>query len=113
VPLLSRGFVLEVEMMGLEPTTPCLQSQFGEDRYLGRMTDGAGRSHRGLVRGCPLRTDRGCCEWHGSGTSDEETTFGRPAASGISPIVAQGPSPADAASLASLHSEARQHWTDP
>jgi hypothetical protein len=25
-----------VEMMGLEPTTPCLQSQFGQDRHLRR-----------------------------------------------------------------------------
>ena len=25
-----------VEMMGLEPTTPCLQSQIGQDRYLWR-----------------------------------------------------------------------------
>ena len=25
-----------VEMMGLEPTTPCLQSQFGPDRHLRR-----------------------------------------------------------------------------
>jgi hypothetical protein len=60
----------------------------------GRMTDGAGRGHRGLVRGCPLRTDRDCCEWHGSGTSDEDDV--RAAGSvGISSTVAQGPSPAD------------------
>jgi hypothetical protein len=35
-PLLSRAFVLWVEMMGLEPTTPCLQSQIGRDRHLRR-----------------------------------------------------------------------------
>jgi hypothetical protein len=34
--LLSREFALVVEMMGLEPTTPCLQSQIGWTRYLGR-----------------------------------------------------------------------------
>ena len=34
MPLLSRGFVLEVEMMGLEPTTPCLQSQTGPVDHL-------------------------------------------------------------------------------
>jgi hypothetical protein len=28
--------VLVVEMMGLEPTTPCLQSQFGRGRHLRR-----------------------------------------------------------------------------
>jgi hypothetical protein len=31
---LSCGNV--VEMMGLEPTTPCLQSQIGRDCYLAR-----------------------------------------------------------------------------
>jgi hypothetical protein len=34
VPLLSRGFAVAVEMMGLEPTTPCLQSQIGGGRHL-------------------------------------------------------------------------------
>jgi hypothetical protein len=33
-PLLSREFVLVVEMMGLVPTTPCLQSQIGRGRQL-------------------------------------------------------------------------------
>ena len=33
-PLLSRAFVLVVEMMGLEPTTPCLQGQIGRNRHL-------------------------------------------------------------------------------
>jgi hypothetical protein len=28
-------FVVVVEMMGLEPTTACLQSQIGQDLYLG------------------------------------------------------------------------------
>jgi hypothetical protein len=36
------------------------------------MTNGAGDSHRGIVRACPLGTDRDCCEWHGSGTADED-----------------------------------------
>ena len=30
--LLSRAFLLVVEMMGLDSTTPCLQSQFERDR---------------------------------------------------------------------------------
>ena len=50
-------------MMGLEPTTPCLQSQFDER---------PGHGHRDLVRGCPLGTGRDCCEWHGSGTADDD-----------------------------------------
>ena len=33
-----------VEMMGLEPTTPCLQSQIGQDLYLG---------HRGATQVMP------------------------------------------------------------
>ena len=32
--LLSRGFAVVVEMMGLEPTTPCLQSQIRRCCYL-------------------------------------------------------------------------------
>jgi hypothetical protein len=34
--------------------------------------NGAGRSRCGVVRGCPLRTGRDRCEWHGSGTPDED-----------------------------------------
>jgi hypothetical protein len=34
--------------------------------------NGAGRGRCGVVRGCPLRTGRDRCEWHGSGTPDED-----------------------------------------
>jgi hypothetical protein len=36
------------------------------------MTDGAGHSQLGIVRGCPLKTGRDSCVWHGSGTTDED-----------------------------------------
>jgi hypothetical protein len=67
---LSRGTtVTVVEIMGLEPTTPCLQSQIGGGRHLRSWGSGAGRGRRGVVRGCPLGTDHDRCEWHGSGTA--------------------------------------------
>jgi hypothetical protein len=34
--------------------------------------NGAGRGRCGVVRGCPLGTGRDRCEWHGSGTADED-----------------------------------------
>ena len=36
------------------------------------MENGAGRGRCGVVCGCPLRTGRDRCEWHGSGTADED-----------------------------------------
>jgi hypothetical protein len=34
--------------------------------------NGAGRGRCGVVRGCPLGTGWDRCEWHGSGTADED-----------------------------------------
>jgi hypothetical protein len=48
-----------VEMMGLEPTTPCLQSQIGQDRHLRRQGNSAGRASLMLsvaVRPGPVMT---------------------------------------------------------
>jgi hypothetical protein len=48
-----------VEMMGLEPTTPCLQSQFGRDRYLRRQGTAQAEANEALsvgVRWGPVRT---------------------------------------------------------
>jgi hypothetical protein len=59
------------------------------------MTDGAGHSQLGIVRGCPLRTGRDSCEWHGGGTTDEDDVRATGSVC-ISSTVAQGPSPADA-----------------
>ena len=61
------------------------------------MTDGAGHSPLGIVRGCPLKTGRDSCEWHGSGTTDEDDVRATGSV-GTSSTVGQGPSPA-AASL--------------
>jgi hypothetical protein len=38
----------------------------------GQTTNGTDHGHRGIVRGCPLGTGHDCCEWHGSGTADED-----------------------------------------
>ena len=38
----------------------------------GQVTKGAGHGHRVIVRGYPLGTGGDCCEWHGSGTADED-----------------------------------------
>jgi hypothetical protein len=51
--------VLVVEMMGLEPTTPCLQSQIGQDRDLPRQGTaqfGAAVALSVVVRSGPVRT---------------------------------------------------------
>jgi len=48
-----------VEMMGLEPTTPCLQSQIGRDRDLprqGMAQVGAAVALSAAVRWGPVRT---------------------------------------------------------
>jgi hypothetical protein len=37
-----------------------------------RMGYGAGRGCCGVVRGCPLGTDKDRCEWHSSGTAGED-----------------------------------------
>jgi hypothetical protein len=56
----------------------------------GRMTDGAGHSQLGIVRGWPLKTGRDSWEWHGSGTTDEDNVRATSNA-GVSSTVAQGP----------------------
>ena len=57
------------------------------------MTNGAGHSHRGIVRGCPLGTGRDCCEWHGSGTADEDDVRAFLATHGIGYIYADAAHP--------------------
>jgi hypothetical protein len=54
-----------------KPTTPCLQSR---SRIIAAFSDDnhAGRGRRGIVRECPLGTGHDFCEWHGSGTADED-----------------------------------------
>jgi len=59
------------------------------------MTDGTDHSQLGIARGCPLKTGRNSCEWHGSGTTDEDEVRATGSVA-ISSTVAQGPSPADA-----------------
>jgi hypothetical protein len=57
--VLSRSFVVVVEMMGLEPTTPCLQSQIGQVRCLGRRGSALVEAALALsvvVRSGPVRT---------------------------------------------------------
>ena len=36
---------------------------------------GAGRGRCGVVRGCPLGTDHDRCEWHGSGTAEDNPWY--------------------------------------
>jgi hypothetical protein len=43
----------------------------GRVEALGKTLNGAGRGHRGAVRGCLLGTAHDCCEWHASGTAGE------------------------------------------
>jgi hypothetical protein len=94
--------------MGLEPHDLLLAKPDPGRSLPGRMTDSAGHSQLGIVGGCPLKTSRDSCEWHGSGTTDEDDIRATGSV-GISSTVAQGRSPADAGLVGSLHSEARQH----
>jgi hypothetical protein len=50
----------------------------------GRVSNGAGHGHRGIVRECPLGTGHDRCQWHASGTAGEDEP-----GSGLAAMVAQ------------------------
>jgi hypothetical protein len=54
------------------PTDPLLAKPDRAGLPPATIENGAGRGRCGVVRGCPLRTGRDRCEWHGSGTPDED-----------------------------------------
>jgi len=54
------------------PTDLLLAKPDGAGSPPGQTTNGAGHGGRGIVRGWPLATARVRCEWHGSGTADED-----------------------------------------
>jgi len=57
-----------VETMGLEPTTPCLQSNAGAARRHGGMAADQGKHVHLMCGRMPLVTVVDRCYWHANGT---------------------------------------------
>ena len=73
--MLSREFAVVVEMMGLEPTTPCLQSQIGGGRHL--RSWGAAQVEGAVALSVVVRSGPIMTAVNGTVVARPETTFGK------------------------------------